>query len=56
MRLLSAEMQRYGDTHPLTVAQPSKAEWTPPTKAELTAQDATAKVLRKKDAAAKPKK
>jgi len=56
MRLLSSEMQRYGDTHPLTVAQPSQAEWTPPTKAELTAQKADAKVLRKKDAAAKPKK
>jgi hypothetical protein len=49
-------MQRYGDTHPLTVAQPSKAEWTPPTKAELNTQDATAKVPRKKDSAAKPKK
>ena len=56
MRLLSAEMQRYGDTHPLTVAKPTQAEWTPPNKAELAAQKADAKVLRKKDAVTKPLK
>jgi arylsulfatase A-like enzyme len=46
--LLAAEMRRYGDTYPLTVDAPAKAEWTPPTQQQLDAEDAAAKARRKK--------
>jgi arylsulfatase A-like enzyme len=46
--LLTAEMRRYGDTYPLTVNAPAKAEWTPPTQQQLDAEDAAAQARRKK--------
>lgn len=50
--LLAAEMRRYGDPYPLTVANPSKAEWTPPTSAPAAGEDVPAKARRKKTGAA----
>jgi len=56
VELLSTEMRRYGDTCPLTVNAPAKAEWTPPTQQQLDAEDAAAKSSRKKKDKAPAKK
>ncbi len=46
--LLAAEMRIYGDTYPLTVDAPAKAEWKPPSRQQLDSEDAAAKARRKK--------
>ena len=46
--LLAGEMRTYGDTYPLIVEKPAKAEWTPPTQQQMDAEDAAEKARRKK--------
>jgi arylsulfatase A-like enzyme len=53
---LGAEMKAYDDAFPLSVANPAPAEWTPPNKERLAAEDAKAKVGRKKKTANPAKK
>jgi arylsulfatase A-like enzyme len=53
---LGAEMKAYDDAFPLSVANPAPAEWTPPSKARLAAEDAKAKGGRKKKTADPAKK
>jgi arylsulfatase A-like enzyme len=48
---LGAEMKAYDDAFPLSVANPAPAEWTPPSKEQLAAEDAKAKAGRKKKTA-----
>lgn len=52
--LLTAEMKAHDDSFPLEVAKPAKAEWTPPSKESLEADDASAR--RKKQAQKNAKK
>ena len=49
-------MKSFDDAFPLTVANPATAEWTPPSKARLAAEDAKAKGGRKKKTADPAKK
>jgi len=56
MELLAVEMRNYGDTYPLIVENPAKAEWTPPTKQQMDVEDAAEKVRRKKKGASPAKK
>jgi arylsulfatase A-like enzyme len=48
---LGAEMKAYDDAFPLSVANPAPADWTPPSKEQLAAEDAKAKAGRKKKTA-----
>ncbi len=52
--LLTVEMKAHDDSFPLEVAKPAKAEWTPPSKESLEADDASAR--RKKQAQKNAKK
>ena len=47
-------MKAHDDSFPLEVAKPAKAEWTPPSKESLEADDASAR--RKKQAQKNAKK
>lgn len=51
--LLVSEMKAYADPFPLEVAKPAKAEWTPPSKEKLDADDAEAAAARRKKQAQK---
>jgi hypothetical protein len=47
MALLQKQMELYGDTHPLKVANPQPAEWTPPGPGDKKAAKAEKKANKK---------